>query len=86
MIMFNLQPDSMHAGDEPLRNRITSLESEADAKDLEPARPRVLVVDDHKLIADTMTEILAEVRHEIGISGYFAASAGDKFFLLKVDI
>jgi hypothetical protein len=29
---------------------------------------------------------LAEVRHEIGISGYFDASAGDKFFLLKGSI
>jgi hypothetical protein len=27
--------------------------------------------------------VLTEVRHEIGISDYFAVSAGDKFFLLK---
>jgi CheY-like chemotaxis protein len=72
--MFNIQPDSMHAGDEPSGNWIASQGIDADAKDLGPALPKVLVVDDNKLIADTITEILegAGFRADTAYDGWMA--------------
>ena len=48
----------MHVAGEFDRERSGALRPDSDSMDFEPARPRVLVVDDDKLIADTTSEIL----------------------------
>ncbi len=58
MIMFRTQDGSMHAGDAPFGDWMGNPRNHTDTTNAEPIRPMVLVVDDQKLIADTITEIL----------------------------
>lgn len=50
--------DHIYATDKPLRKPNESSWEEADSSETQPRRPKVLVVDDQKLIADTLSEIL----------------------------
>jgi CheY-like chemotaxis protein len=52
--------ESIFLADEPENDRPVRPWSLNDMNDSQHARPRVLIVDDQKLIADTLAEILAE--------------------------
>jgi CheY-like chemotaxis protein len=56
--MLDIGPDSIYLAEEFERGVPGDVCREAEAKDNQPARPRVLVVDDERLIADTCAEIL----------------------------
>jgi CheY-like chemotaxis protein len=71
LILFD-GTNQFYAADEPARNPHESKWREADAPQSEVARSKVLVVDDQRLIADTLTEIL-------GNAGFDAVAAYDGF-------
>ena len=56
--MLEVRSDSVYLTDEQVRKLTGDLPRNTRAKDTRPTRPRVLVVDDEKLIADTCSEIL----------------------------
>ncbi len=56
--MFQVKSGSVYLSDESVRNQIEHSKSEMSSKGPEPRLPKVLVVDDQELIADTITEIL----------------------------
>ena len=56
--MLSTPSGSIFSSDESLRNLIEFRSAGGGPTDTQPARRKVLVVDDQKLIADTMTEIL----------------------------
>jgi CheY-like chemotaxis protein len=56
--MFEIRSGSVYLIDEQTRNLMGDLPLDQGARETRPARPRVLVVDDEKLIADTCSEIL----------------------------
>jgi CheY-like chemotaxis protein len=57
-IMFAIVLGSIHLSDEFPRNPIEFPFDEAPSKQSQPGRPKILVVDDEKLIVDTIAEIL----------------------------
>jgi CheY-like chemotaxis protein len=59
------------------RNHDKSRRDQAESKDAKPIRPRILVVDDEKLITDTMTEILEG-------AGFLVAAAYDGWSALDL--
>jgi CheY-like chemotaxis protein len=61
-----------YAADEPARKSLESKWRAADAPESDETRSKVLVVDDQRLIADTLTEIL-------GNAGFDAVAAYDGF-------
>ncbi len=56
--MFEMMSGSIQVGDELTREQIEASWGKSDSEELEKNRPRVLVVDDERLIADTITDIL----------------------------
>jgi len=75
--MRHEEPNSMLASDEPKKSNIEHPSRASEEPDPEPYRPKVLVVDDHRLIADTLVEILAG-------AGYQAAAAYDGWEALEL--
>ena len=69
--------DSVHFSDSVGRNSIGSLSLTSSSKEPKKRRSRVLVVDDERLIADTMAEILEG-------AGFQAATAYDGWSALQV--
>lgn len=57
-IIFEMTSGSIHLVDKLSRDQIETSWVEIDAEEPQPGRPKVLVVDDERLIADTITEIL----------------------------
>jgi CheY-like chemotaxis protein len=69
--------DSLHFSDSVRRNSIASSSLTTSSKEPEAKRPRILVVDDERIIADTMAEILEG-------AGFQAATAYDGWNALQV--
>jgi CheY-like chemotaxis protein len=68
--MFEMPSGSIYAADEVFQNQIEPRSSEADSRQPRQNLPKVLVVDDERRIADTLTEILQ-------MSGFQVATAYD---------
>lgn len=62
--MFDISVPHLHLADEFFGDEGAFNLPAAESPQSEPARPRVLVVDDQKLIADTITEILENAGFE----------------------
>jgi len=69
--------DSLHFSESVRRNSIGSFSLASNAKEPKARRPRVLVVDDERVIADTVAEILEG-------AGFQAATAYDGWSALQV--
>jgi CheY-like chemotaxis protein len=75
--MFQGQSGSIHAADVFSRNQVEPSWKEIDSKKPEKGLPRVLVVDDQKLIANTVAEILQG-------AGFHAVTAYDGWTALEI--
>jgi CheY-like chemotaxis protein len=75
--MLPTNVDSLHFSDSARRDSIGSLSLTGSSKEPKARRPRILVVDDERIIADTMAEILEGV-------GFQAATAYDGWNALQV--
>jgi CheY-like chemotaxis protein len=75
--MLQLHVDSLRFSDSVCRNSVDSLSLPASSKEPKALRPRILVVDDERIIADTMAEILEG-------AGFQAATAYDGWNALQV--
>jgi CheY-like chemotaxis protein len=75
--MLPAKVDSLQFSDSVGRNSIPSLSLTSGSKEPKARRPRILVVDDERLIADTMAEILEG-------AGFQAATAYDGWNALQV--
>jgi CheY-like chemotaxis protein len=74
--MFEMNPGSIYLSEE-IRRSPTELPLNGEAsRQSEPSRPRVLVVDDEKLIVDTLAEILQN-------AGFHVAAAYDGWTALE---
>jgi CheY-like chemotaxis protein len=69
--------DSLHFSESVRRNSIASSSLTTSSKEPKAKRPRILVVDDERIIADTMAEILEG-------AGFQAATAYDGWNALQV--
>lgn len=69
------------AADELKKNIIECAPSTNELRDTQPSRPRVLIVDDHRLIADTLVEILRDAGFETlaAYDGWEALDAASRF-------
>jgi CheY-like chemotaxis protein len=56
---LEIGPSSIYFADSFARNLTGDLPRDAKSAETQPAKPRILIVDDEKLIADTCAEILA---------------------------
>jgi CheY-like chemotaxis protein len=79
--MFPIQSGSMYAADEFSRNQIAPSWKETGAEEPERSLLKVLVVDDQKLIADTIGEILqgADFHVAIAYDGWTALEMAARF-------
>lgn len=75
--MLEIGLGSFYLSEEPARKHSPARFEDSAGKNSQPDRPRVLVVDDEKLIADTCAEILE-------ISGYHARTAHDGWSALEI--
>jgi CheY-like chemotaxis protein len=75
--MRQTRGEAVHFSDSVRQNPIGSLSLTSSSKEPKARRPRVLVVDDERLIADTMAEILEG-------AGFQAATAYDGWSALQV--
>jgi CheY-like chemotaxis protein len=75
--MLPTNVDSLHFSDSVRRNSIGSLSLTDSSKEPKARRPRILVVDDERIIADTMAEILEG-------AGFQTATAYDGWNALQV--
>jgi CheY-like chemotaxis protein len=75
--MLPAKVDSIQLSDSVGRNSIPSLSLTSGSKEPKPRRPRILVVDDERIIADTMAEILEG-------AGFQAVTAYDGWNALQV--
>jgi CheY-like chemotaxis protein len=75
--MFHLASSSIFGSDESLRNLIETLRENSESDEPQPSRRKVLVVDDQKLIADTIAEILED-------AGFQAVAAYDGWAALEI--
>jgi CheY-like chemotaxis protein len=75
--MLPTNVDSLHFSDSACRDSIGSLSLAGSSKEPKARRPRILVVDDERIIADTMAEILEG-------AGFQAATAYDGWNALQV--
>jgi CheY-like chemotaxis protein len=75
--MLPANADSLHFLDSVRRNPIGSLSLASSSKEPKARRPRILVVDDERVIADTIAEILEG-------AGFQAATAYDGWNALQV--
>lgn len=66
----------MFAADEPKNKQLEHYPSANELREPQVSRPKILVVDDHKLIADTLVEIL-------GDAGFEAVAAYDGWEALE---
>jgi CheY-like chemotaxis protein len=79
--MFELISESIYLSDEFLRSPIELPSEGAASKESQPSRPRVLVVDDEKLIVDTIAEILEGAGFHVmaAYDGWAALEAAGRF-------
>ena len=63
--MLNMEPNSMYVIDDYLRSQSPSAHPKTKSESVAKKRPRLLVVDDEKLIADTTKDILVEAGFEV---------------------
>ena len=79
--MFEMPSGALHAAHEFFRNQILSSEAEIDSKETQRSLPKVLVVDDERRIADTLTEILEMAGFQVmtAYDGWEAVEAAAKF-------
>ena len=75
--MLPAKVDSLQFSDSVSRNSIPSLSLTSGSKEPKARRPRILVVDDERIIADTMAEILEG-------AGFQAATAYDGWNALQL--
>ena len=75
--MLQTKGDSLHFSDSVRRDSIGSLSLANSSKEPKTRRPRILVVDDERVIADTVAEILEG-------AGFQAATAYDGWNALQV--
>jgi CheY-like chemotaxis protein len=75
--MLQAKGDSLHFSDSVRRDSIGSLSLANSSKEPKTRRPRILVVDDERVIADTVAEILEG-------AGFQAATAYDGWNALQV--
>jgi CheY-like chemotaxis protein len=75
--MLPAKVDSLHFSDSVRRDSTASLSLTSGSKEPKARRPRVLVVDDERVIADTVAEILEG-------AGFQAATAYDGWSALQV--
>jgi CheY-like chemotaxis protein len=75
--MFHLASSSSFGWDESFRNLIATLRENSESDELQPGRPKVLIVDDQKLIADTIAEILED-------AGFHGVAAYDGWAALEI--
>jgi CheY-like chemotaxis protein len=75
--MLEAHIDSVHFSDSVSRDSIGSWSLTSSSKEPKARRPRILVVDDERIIADTMAEILEA-------AGFQAAVAYDGWSALQV--
>ena len=76
--MLGMTIDSLYFSDRAARNPIEFSSMATGSKQPEPQRPRVMVVDDERLIADTITEILEGAGFQVATAydGLTALEAG----------
>lgn len=79
--MLETPLDPIYVADEFSRGFPDPLLNEAESEQSQPPRPRVLVVDDQKLIADTITQILEDAGFEAiaAYDGWTALEAAARF-------
>jgi CheY-like chemotaxis protein len=75
--VLETESGSIYLADDLVRTLMRSLPNDTEASEVQPARPRILVVDDEKLIADTCTEILEG-------AGFDATTAYDGWSALEI--
>jgi len=75
--MLQARGDSLHFSDSVRRDSIGPLSLASSSKEPKARRPRILVVDDERIIADTMAEILEG-------AGFQAATAYDGWNALQI--
>ena len=80
--------DSLYFSDRAARNPIEFSSMATGSKQPEPQRPRVMVVDDERLIADTITEILEGAGFQVataydGLTALEAAAIFQPDYLLS---
>src|SRR5271154_698373 len=74
--MFGAALGSIHVADELLRDQSEALWGKTGSEKLRQSRPRILVVDDERLIADTIADILEG-------AGFHAMAAYDGWTALE---
>jgi CheY-like chemotaxis protein len=74
---LGIGPASIYFADNFARNLTGDLPRDIESTETQPPKPRVLVVDDERLIADTCAEILAE-------AGFSAKVAYDGWAALEI--
>ena len=75
--LFYLASSAIFGDDESFHNLIESLRKSSESDETQPPRPKVLVVDDQRLIADTIAEFL-------GDAGFHATPAYDGWTALEI--
>jgi CheY-like chemotaxis protein len=79
--MSQIEFGSIYAADEFFKHKTESVWREANPDETQRSRPRVLVVDDQKLIVDTIAEILEEAGFHVmaAYDGWTALEAASRF-------
>lgn len=79
--MFDIPSSFLCAAEEFFRNQIRSSQEETDSKEPQRSLPKVLVVDDERRIADTLSEILEMAGFHVvaAYDGWEAVEAAVRF-------
>ena len=79
--MFDIPSGSLYAAEEFFRNQSRPPQEETDSKEPQRRAPKVLVVDDERRIADTLTEILEMAGFHVmtAYDGWEAVEAAVRF-------
>jgi CheY-like chemotaxis protein len=82
--MSHVASSSIFGADDSLRNLIETLSQNSELNEPQLSRPKVLVVDDQKLIADTIAEILVDAGFD-AVAAYDGWAAMDAAARLQPD-
>jgi DNA-binding response OmpR family regulator len=79
--MFEMLSGPVYAADELVRNQLGLSSEENSSKDQRQNLPKILVVDDEKRLADTLTEILKMAGFHVAVAydGWEALEAASRF-------
>lgn len=76
-LVFDLASSAIFGSDDSLRNLIEAVRKKSESDETQPPRPKVLVVDDQRLVADTVAQILEG-------AGFHAVVAYDGWEALQI--